>query len=197
MESPLNRLVALALLAGMVPAGAFAQTQTYYHAGAWTAFSERDDKGTSVCGISNTNPADSRRLAIRFTIGGSETDVIASKPNWAIPEGTHVPVVMQVGLNVPFSARAAGAAQDISWRLDHAEFQAFDTQFRTSPLMTVTFPDGNEPPWMIALTGSATISETFARCVHDLTRQYQAAHAPKAPPVAPSPPTQPFAQVHP
>lgn len=196
MENTLNRFVAILLLATLAPAAAFAQTQTYYHAGSWTAFSERDDKGTAVCGINNTSPADNRRLAIRFTIGGSDTAVIASKPNWAIPDGTHVPIVTQVGLNMPASAQAAGTGQDITWHLDHAAFQVFDNQFRTSPLMTVTFPDGNEPPWMIALTGSAAISETFARCVRDLTRQYQAAHAAAAAPAAPQTPTQPFAQQH-
>ncbi len=40
--------------------------------------------------------------------------------------------------------------------------------------MTLTFPDGNEPPWTISLTGSTAISDTFGRCITDLTRQVQA-----------------------
>jgi hypothetical protein len=41
--------------------------------------------------------------------------------------------------------------------------QAFDRQFRAAASMTVTFPEGNEPPWTLSLAGSTAISDTFAR----------------------------------
>ncbi len=92
----LARMVALAIAAA--PATALAQMQTYYHAGAWDAFSGRGETGGPVCGVGTTNTTDSRRFSLRFDIGGTTTTLSASKPDWAIPPDTHVTVVMQVGL---------------------------------------------------------------------------------------------------
>jgi hypothetical protein len=190
----MKRLSSLAALAApvvvMAPA-AMAQLQTYYHAGAWDAFSGRSDSGGAVCGIGSTNPADSRRLTLRFDIGGADTVVSASKPDWSIPDNTQVRVVMQVGLNTPWSEIASGSGRSIDWRLDPAAAQSFDRQFRGASSMTVTFPDGNEPPWTLSLAGSTVISDTFARCIRDLTRQVQAAPPPNAAP-EPQGATQPF-----
>lgn len=153
---------------------ASAQLQSYYHAGAWDAFSGRDDKGGAVCGVGNTNPADNRRLSIRFDIGGTDSMFSASKPDWSIPGNTPIRVVMQVGLNTPWTQQAMGHGHSIDWPMDRAAIQSFDQQFRGAPSMTLTFPDGNEPPWTVSLAGSSAISDAFGRCVRDLTRQVQA-----------------------
>jgi hypothetical protein len=44
-------------------------------------------------------------------------------------------------------------------------------QFRHAKSMTVTFPQGSEPPWTVALKGSKAISNAFGRCVKELTRR--------------------------
>jgi hypothetical protein len=182
-----------AFAALMVPTAAMAQIQTYYRSGVWDAFSGRNDKGGAICGIGNTNPSDNRRISIRFDIGGTDTVITASKPNWSIPDGTTVTVVTQIGLNTPWTQQGTGHDHGISWTLNHDAMQPFDQQFRGASLMTVTFPDGNEPPWSVPLVGSSAISATFARCINDLTRQVQAAQA-AGTPAAPAPQgaTQPF-----
>lgn len=166
-----------ALVGILAPTAAMAQIQTYYRAGTWDAFSGRNDKGGPVCGIGNTNPSDNRRLSIRFDIGATDTVVAASKPDWSIPDGTTVTVVMQIGLNTPWTVQGAGQGHTISWALDKAGMQPFDQQFRSASSMTLTFPDGNEPPWSVPLIGSSAISATFGRCIRDLTSQVQAAQA--------------------
>jgi hypothetical protein len=93
----LSRLALLTI--ALVPTAALAQIQTYYHAGAWDAFSGRTDSGGAVCGIGTTAAPDNRRLAMHFDIGGTDTVFSASKPDWSIPANTHVTVVMQIGLN--------------------------------------------------------------------------------------------------
>ncbi|HEY0183978.1 MAG TPA: hypothetical protein VGC09_14315 [Rhodopila sp.] len=172
-----------------------AEMRTYYHVGAWDAFSGRNDQGGAVCGVGNTNPADNRRLSIRFDIGGTETVFSASKPEWSIPDNTRIRVVMQVGLNTPWTEQATGHGHEIEWPMDRMAFQSFDAQFRGATSMTLTFPDGNEPPWTVPLTGSSAISDTFGRCVRDLTRQVQSS-GPAAPPpqAAPQSATQPFSR---
>lgn len=181
------------LVAVLAPTAAMAQIQTYYRSGTWEAFSGRNDKGGAVCGIDNTNPSDNRRVSIRFDIGASETVLSASKPDWAIPDGTRITVVMQVGLNTPWIRSASGNGHNIDWALDSTAMQSFDQQFRSASSMTLTFPDGNEPPWTVPLIGSSAISATFRRCITDLTRQVQAAQT--AAPAQPAPTqnaTQPF-----
>ena len=188
------KTLAMAALAAMLaPTAAMAQIQTYYRSGTWEAFSGRNDKSGAVCGIDNTNPSDSRRMSIRFDIGGSETVLSTSKPDWAIPDGTRITVVMQVGLNTPWTRSATGNGHSIDWSMDPAAMQSFEQQFRSASSMTLTFPDGNEPPWTVPLTGSSAISATFSRCITDLTRQVQAAQAATPPKPAATPnATQPF-----
>ena len=191
-----SRLAALAiapvLAAILVPATAFAELQTYYRAGAWHASSGKNDQGGPVCGIGTTNATDNRDLSVQFEIGGSDTVFSANKPGWSIPPDTRVTVVMQIGLNTPSIVQATGHDHAIDWTLDANTMQTFDRQFRTASSMTVTFPDGSEPPWALALTGSSAISDTFGRCIRDLTRQMQTARPPANDSPAPKGATQPF-----
>ncbi len=183
----------VALMIAVSPAAALAQEQVYYHAGAWDAFSGRNSSGGPVCGIGNTNPANGQRLSLQFDIGGTDTVFSVSKPNWSIPDKTRLSVVLQVGLNTPWTPSSTGSGNIINWTLDRLAMQTFDHQFRTASSMTVTFPDGNEPPWTVSLVGSTAISDTLARCIRDLTQQVQAAQ-PRAPAEVGTPgATQPFA----
>lgn len=175
------------------PVPAMAQVQTYYHAGAWDAFSGRNGHGGAICGIGSTNPADERRLSLSFDIGGSETVFSVSKPNWSIPDNTKIVVVMQLGLNTPWTMQGVGHNHMIDWSLDQVAIQAFDRQFRGGSSMTLTFPEGTEPPWTMSLAGSTKISDTFGRCMRDLTQQVQASQAPANPPPDTQTATQPFA----
>jgi hypothetical protein len=135
---------------------------------------------------------DSRSLSLRFSIGGDSVLFQAKKPNWNIPSGTPIPVVLQIGLDAPWNFQASGNGQVVEWPLDRSSMQSFDAQFRRAASMTVSFPSGNEPPWKMALNGSTAISNAFGRCVTDLAQRT----APQAAPSQPfsQSPTQPFAQ---
>ena len=172
--SALKTLGLAACAAVLAPAAVIAQIQTYYHAGAWDAFSGRNDKGSAMCGVGTTNPANNRQFSLTFDIGGTNTVATATKPEWAIPDGTQVNVVMQIGLNTPWTEAANGHGHSVSWVLDRSAAPVFDRQFAGASSMTLTFPDGNEPPWTVPLSGSTAISATFGRCIRDLTRQVQA-----------------------
>jgi hypothetical protein len=193
-ERRMRRLRGLAVVAlAAMPLTAQAQLQTYYHSGVWEAFSGRGDHGGPVCGVSTTNPKGGQRFSLRSEIGGNSTTLAASKPAWSVPDNTHVTVVMQIGLNLPWTVQALGHDHNIEWQLDPAAMPTFDRQFRGSSSMTLAFPDGNEPPWSVPLTGSTAISDTLTRCIRDLTRQMQARQpAPNTPPDSQGA-TQPFA----
>ena len=76
--------------------------------------------GGPVCGVGTTNPLDSRRFVAAVRYRRQRTTLSASKPNWSVPDNTHVTVVMQVGLNTPWTAQATGHGHSIEWTLDPA-----------------------------------------------------------------------------
>jgi hypothetical protein len=185
-------LLAVALTAG-VALPVRAEVNVYYHAGAWDAFDGQGDNGQPLCGIGSRNPADGRTFSLRFQIGGDDMTFIAAKSGWNIPDGTQIPVVMQIGLDQPWTEQAAGKGDRVQWTLDRVNAQIFDDQFRSAASMTVTFPSGTEHSWVISLAGSTAASNAMGRCVTDLTQRAAAAAQPAATPApAAQGATQPF-----
>ena len=181
---------AMALMVAL-GAPAWADLSVYYHAGSWDAFSGPGTDGRMVCGVGSTNPVDNRSFSMRVPIGSDNVTLQARKPTWSIPASTELPVVLQIGLDAPWNAQGTGNGQLVEWTLDSAAMQTFDAQFRRAGSMTVSFPNGNEPPWTIGLSGSTAISNAFGRCVTDLTQRAGSAQQPAAGhPEA----TQPFGQ---
>ncbi len=187
-------LAALPLAVLLSAAPGRAAPTVYYHAGAWHAFTDKDDQGTAVCGIGTENTSDGRTLSLTYTIGSSDLTFTAAKPSWTIPEGTILEADMQIDRNEPWQAQGNGHGTSLGWVVSASEIRAFDTQFRNGSTLTVTFPSGNEPPWTLSLSGSTAASATLRRCVQDLTdRAKAAAPASNAPP-SNAPATQPFGQ---
>lgn len=174
-------IVLVASLAAVGAAPAPSDMAVYYHAGSWDAFSGQGDGGQPVCGIGSRNPAAGSTFSMRLQIGGDNVVFIASKSGWNIPDGTQIPVVVQIGLERPWSEQAVGSGQRVQWSLDNGTMQEFDAQFRGAASMTVTFPSGNEPPWVIELNGSTAASDAMGRCVTDLSRRAVPATATPAP----------------
>lgn len=175
----LGAVMAVAAALGVAPA-AGADTTIYYHAGSWDAFEATGAGNQPVCGVGSHNLADGSSLSLRFQLGGNHVTFTASKPGWQIPDGTEIPVVMQVGLSQPWTLQAAGTGDRVEWPLDTNAMQTFDAQFRGASSMTITFPAGTEPPWVIGLRGSRAISDAMNRCVTDLRRRPSAAAQPQS-----------------
>jgi hypothetical protein len=169
---------------------AWADVSVYYHAGSWDAFSGPGTDGRMVCGVGSTNPVDNRSFSMRVPIGSDTVSFQARKPTWSIPAGTELKLVVQIGLDTSWTVQGTGNGQMVEWTLDSAAMQTFEAQFRRAGSMTVSFPNGNEPPWTIGLNGSTAISNAFGRCVTDLTQRAGA----QQPAAGPSGATQPFGQ---
>ena len=169
---------------------AMAEVSVYYHTGSWDAFTGTATNGKLVCGIGSTNPTDNRSISMRFEIDGDLVQFQAKKPTWNIPPNTPISVVLQIGLESPWNMQGVGNGQMVEWTLERVSMPIFDAQFRRASSMTVTFPSGNEPPWTVGLNGSTAISNTFGRCVTDLTRRSPTQSGLRGP-------TQPFGQTPP
>jgi hypothetical protein len=189
-----------ALAAMMLAAStAGAATTIYYHSGSWDAFSGTDAENQVVCGIATENTADGRSLELSFVIGGDALYFQATKPSWSIPNGTQVPLVMQIGSSQPWNEQATGHGTSLVWSMARSDTPAFRQQFRRASSMTLTFPSGNEPPWTVSLIGSTAVDNTFALCIRDQASRQQAQQpAARTQPFgqagATSTPTQPFGQ---
>jgi hypothetical protein len=187
-----HHVLLFAALSATVALPARAQVSVYYHTGAWDAFDGPGDNGQPVCGIGNRNPADGTSFSLRFQIGGNDVTFTAAKTGWTIPDGTTIPVVMQIGLEQPWTEQATGNGDRLRWTLDRVNAQIFDDQFRRATSMTITYPSGSERPWLISLAGSTEASNAMGRCVTDLTRRAASQPITAPAPVAPNAATQPF-----
>ena len=183
-------LLMAAIVTTLSGTSAMAEVSVYYHTGSWDAFTGTAANGKLVCGIGSTNPTDNRSISMRFEIDGDTVQFHAKKPTWNIPPNTPISVVLQIGLESPWSMQGIGNGQMVEWTLERTSMPIFDAQFRRAGSMTLSFPSGNEPPWTVGLNGSTAISNAFGRCVTDLTRRSSTQSAPPGP-------TQPFGQVQP
>lgn len=175
------------VLALAIATPAYAELTVDNRYGGWDVFHGAGTDGRQVCGIGTTNPTDGRAFSLRFAAGDDAITFIADKPSWNIPEGTQLPVVMQVGLDQPWTEQGTGHADRLIWSMPRATVPVFDAQFRRASSMTLTFPAGNEQPWVVSLHGSSAASDAMGRCVTALTQS----SAPAAP-AAPAGTTQPF-----
>ena len=171
-----------------------AAVNIYYHAGGWDAFDGTGDDGQPMCGAGSYNPRDGRSFSLRFPVNSNDVVFIASKPSWNVPNGTTMPVVMQIGLDRPWTAQAEGDGQRIHWTIGRDAMGEFDAQFRAASSMTVSFPNGSEQPWVIALNGSTAVSNAMGRCIRQMA---QRAAAQTAAPPPPQGGTQPFSDQNP
>lgn len=185
----MKRLLPMTIAALCLSTPAWAALTVYSHVGNWDVFSGTGTDGRQVCGVGHTNTTNGKAFSLRYTRGTQGITFIAEKPTWHIPEGTTVPVVIQIGLNTPWTEQGEGHGQRVQWTMDPASVQAFDTQFRRAGSMTVTFPSGSEPPWVISLNGSMAASNAMGRCV---TAMMQSAPPGNAAAPAAQGPTQPF-----
>lgn len=189
LEANMKRLLPATLAALCLASPAWAALTVNSHVGSWDVFSGTGTDGRATCGIGNSNTTNGRAFSLRYIRGAEGITFVADKPNWNIPAGTHMRVVMQVGLNPPWTDDAVGHGQRVEWTMDRANVQVFDTQFRRAQSMTVSFPSGNEPPWTISLNGSTAASNAMGRCVTAMVQSSNSAAPAQA---APQGPTQPF-----
>jgi hypothetical protein len=171
MSKAVRAGMATTLILGVLSGSADADMTVYYRARGWDAFSGQDEDGKPVCGIGTTKQAEKRNFSLRFQIGSETVTFRAKKSTWNIPAGTQLALVVQIGLEAPWDIQGVGNGQAVEWSADDKTIQTFDVQFRHAKSMTVTFPQGSEPPWTVALKGSKAISNAFGRCVKELTRR--------------------------
>lgn len=178
--------LAAALVACAAPA--VAQTTTIAEAGGWRAFAGTTERGTRTCGM-DVRSTDERRFLFQAYEGNNWITARAVSMRWRIPEGTPVPVVIQIGRSI-WQVQATGGGMEAQWRIDRTTATEWEAAFRRGSLMLIIFTAGNEQPWRISLHGSNAITTAFSIC---LDRYLLPAGQPHAAPTSPAAPTPPQA----
>jgi hypothetical protein len=91
-----------------------------------------------------------------------------TKTSWNIPLNTDVPISLQFDSNAPLVGTAKGRPDSVLG--GHLFYTIIDDKefldaFASAKQMTLSFPQGNEPPWTIDMTGSREATTAFAKCM--------------------------------
>jgi hypothetical protein len=180
-------LATLALALGLGAGAAHADTTTFATAGAWRAFGGTSNDGTSVCGV--VVSGSERSLHIKHYGSDNGFTVQMFKQTWAIPNGTEIPMRLQIDSRSPWTVTARGYTVKGGGLVEFSiknQLTTFMEEFREGLSLRVSFLRGTETDWVASLNGTAAISQHFARC---LSVQLQ-----RAAPTQPfdAQPTQPF-----
>ena len=160
------RLPVLVLAAAVLAAlSAYADTQTLFQSGPWILYGGTSNSGHALCGMRVSDSAGNRTVHIKYFAGDDHLTIQMFKSTWHVPNGMRLAVTMQMGRNPVWSARAYGEADHIEFTIPYSGLDSFAREFRFSEAMRITFPEGNEAPWITSLAGTNAILDQFIGCM--------------------------------
>jgi hypothetical protein len=185
---------ATALAVSFFALSASAEVKTFAKAGLWEAFGGVGDNNSVMCGLS-TGFRDGRFFGIKYFKGLDHFTIQLIKPTWNIPLKTPISMVISLGTNRPWSAKALGYNKIVELSIGNNSLKNFMDEFRYSNNMVIHFENSTEPPWNVSLQGTNQIVTEFSKCVLFLTND-NPIHQPFSTPTQPfplPPQSQPFA----
>ena len=178
MRKPLAAILAASSIFAFAPSSKAASLDPDYRQlqvnGYWTTFYTKSYDGVPLCGLKSnysytSDSSYAGSLMIKFGKGDKNLLVQAFKNSWRIPHGVKIPVYMTFDNSQPFTATAAGIANN---GLNYVEFlvatefsKRFFDLFAAANTMTLGFSEGNEPPWTANMTGSREAIMSFSSCI--------------------------------
>ena len=174
---------------------AHAQMTETYRSGLWAAYSGTTSDHRPLCAIATTG-GEGRRVAIRQYAGETGLEIQLSKDSWAIPANTQAEVRFQFDGRPATQDHAVGSGQTLALPMSFERSVSFMRALRHGRVLSVIFPEGNEPAWTGGLSGSGNVITAFNTCRESLASSAQAPQGPTQPfrtaPTQPTGPTQPF-----
>jgi len=164
-----SSLAAIALAIYVMPSISFSQTSITARRGMWEAYSGiSNTPRTPICGISARGR--DRSLHIKFFQDNPENLIIQIfKDGWSIPRNTVISARISIDRHEGWTVnRALGDGRKVEWLVPSDVFDEFANLFMAGRRMFISFPQGDEAPWEINLTGSSAIFSEFARCIVSL-----------------------------
>jgi hypothetical protein len=160
-------LTATALCLAIV-SGAHAKATFLSRSGPWSAFHiDVGSEGNPMCGMMVTGNQ-GRMFMVKYQAGTGTMAMNFAKPSWRFKQG------VEVSISVKFddSEYSGSAYSDhtgrgdpmLIWGIKEGSEADFLREFSDAKKLTINFPDGNEPPWVVNMTGSRATAETFKKC---------------------------------
>jgi hypothetical protein len=178
-EKPMRRWLLAAGLAAALAAPAGAEVSDTGVFGYWTTFAGVATDGKPVCGMSTDwqrGGATVGSFMVKY-FGGDGIVVHIGKVGWQVPEDQRVTVLMQVdrapAMRVQARGGTAGGVSALEFAIASNDTWAatgknaveeFVKLLANGRQITVSFPDGSEPPWLGHLDGARAALQSFMAC---------------------------------
>jgi hypothetical protein len=182
--------------------------------GYWTTFAGVASDGKPVCGMSTDwelRGQTTGSFVIKY-FGLDEIVVHIGRMGWQVPYGQPVTVHIQIDQAPVLEVLSHGSGERQAWSILEFTMKSDDVWEATGEnaseeflallsagrQITVSFPDGSEPPWVGQLSGSRAALQSFTACgttIDAANRRRPGATQPFSPKEAPKPATivtQPF-----
>lgn len=136
-------------------------------AGKWVAASDRSASGTPLCVLAwaPLSGETVKNLAIKKFGGLDHLNVTLYKDSWNIPQGTHVPVSIDFADDQPLMVDGYGDGKVVDLQLPKDATGIFLTLVAQSKQLRLTFPQGLEPTWGVALKSVVPQMKPFVACM--------------------------------
>jgi hypothetical protein len=165
-------LTAAALATTIATTPVAAQVRNIAGSGSWVAFTGKANDGKPVCGMTASNTTTGRFINIKWFKGNKHLTLQAFAKGWNLPVGVQMPVHVNFDESderrefVGIGNKGGKSTYDfVEFRLHGDFFTDFMEEVGGANRMIITFPDGNELPWAVDMTGSRDISRVFTNCI--------------------------------
>lgn len=175
-----RKFVLAAILLSLLCGTTLADFKKIAEASWWSVIEGIRNDGTPFCAMISRTPYGTGNIVIAYTKGASSYEIILTKHDWAIPDGTRGSVVIRFGYRPPWKIATIASGRKLRGEIPMQNIDVFMSGFQAAGRIDVTFTAGNEPPWEFATGGGGIIEPDFAKCIF--------AQNPRKPP----PPTQPY-----
>lgn len=162
-------LAAAALWGSLLPARA--DVAVLKKDGNWAALGGSARGGVPVCAVATWWPGNQpQALVLRWHRGADALTLVMHKANWRIPPGAVIHFDLAFGDLPPFhvtTINGSAVSSDLIMKLGRDHLPLFWRQFATGEPMRISFREGNEAPWQVAMAGSATAMLTMRQCMRE------------------------------
>jgi hypothetical protein len=199
-----RRLITAAAFA-LLATTAHAENATQLYAGGYwnTAHYARNSDGKPMCVISGQWDFKSGATGSAIMKWSNENGLFLhiAKSTWSFPAGVEVPMSISFdkgtreGTGTTTTNSRGGSMIEITIPNEHAV--GFLDDFADADQLTITFKQGNEPPWMGKMDGSRMAAKWFRWCIGKIANNSGVATSPvpQATPTSPIAPNAPIKSV--
>ena len=159
----------LTCLLSLAASPALAETKMLAKAGGWEVFSDTNDKGLPVCGISS-NTGD-KHFGLKAFSGYGAFVIRLSRPGWGITNGSKQRLTIQFDEHPLWNAVGTGFHFDngddvLQFAINKRELIKFIMEFGSSRSLRIHFFGDEAEDWSLDLNGADRITEPFVTCSH-------------------------------